>query len=225
MLLLKGDVYFHVAACMKAAGSEPTEVHYHGDEFLQLGGRLSKNEQLLKTKRDSQASLNENVNNLVSELTKLGKEVQKLAKERENIETELQHKQHDFYLLSEIKKDLAHSVEKCQLVEDKCQLLQQIINQNEEKIERLKKKLQKKENQLQSVQQEARTMKDKLSKLQAELEEKHEEVKKLQTEKQELTILYSAEKEEAKKLVQITLSDRDEMEVWIWFFRWSFHED
>ena len=202
-------------------------MHYHGDEFQQLGGKLSEIEQLLKTSKDSQVPLNEDVGNLMSELTRLGKELRKLAQERKNIESELEHKQHDFYLLSEIKKDLAHSVEKCQLQEDKCQLLQRIINQNEEKIERLKKKLQKKENQLQSVQQEAQTMKDKLSKLQAELEEKHDEVKKLQTEKEELTIRYSAEKEEAKKLVQITLSDRDEMEVWIWFFRyiWSFHED
>ena len=218
MLLLKSDVYLYVTACIKAAGSEPTEEHYLRDEFQQLGRRLSEIEQLLKTSKDSQVPLNEDVGNLMKELTRLGKELRKLAQERENIESELEHKQHDFYLLSEIKKDLAHSVEKCQL-------LQRIINQNEEEIKRLKKKLQKKENQLQSVQQEAQTMKDKLSKLQAELEEKHEEVKKLQTEKQELTILYSAEKEEAKKLVQITLSDRDEMEVWVWFFRWSFHED
>ena len=196
-------------------------MHYHGDEFQQLGRKLSEIEQLLKASRDSQAPLNEDVGNLVSELTRLGKELQKLAHERENIESELEHKQHDFYLLSEIKKDLAHSVEKCQLVEDKCQLLQQIINQNEEEIKRLKKKLQKKKSQLQSVQQEAQTMKDQLSKLQAELKEKHEEVKKLQKEKEELTILYSAEKQEAKKLVQITLSDQDEMKVWVWLFRYG----
>ena len=70
-----------------------------------------------------------------------------------------------------------------------------------------------KEHQLQSVQQEAQAVKDKLSKLQAELEEKHEEVKSLQKEKEELTKLYSAEKEEAMNLLQITLYNRDEMEV------------
>ena len=138
----------------KAAGS--TGVHYHRDEFQQLAGRLSEIEHLLKTSRDSQVPLKDSVNNLVSELTKLGEKLQKLAHDREIIESELYHKQHNFYLLSEIKKDMAHSV--CQLVEDKCQLLQQIIDKNEEEIKRLKKKLQKKEHQLQSVQQEAQAM-------------------------------------------------------------------
>ena len=196
----------------KAAGS--TGVHFHRDEFQQLAGRLSEIEQLLKTSRDSQVPLNDSVNNLVSELTKLGEKLQKLAHDRETIESELHHKQHNFYLLSEIKKDLAHSVEKCQLVEDKCQLLQQIIDKNEEEIKRLKKKLQKKEHQLQSVKQEAQIMTEKLTKLQTELEDKHEEVKSLRKEKEELTRSYIAEKEEVKKLVQITLSHQGEMEVW-----------
>ena len=163
-------------------------------------------EQLLKTSRDSQVPLNENVNNLVSEMNKLGKEVLKLAQDRQNTVTELQSKQHDFQLLSEIKsKDVAHSVEKCQL-------LQEILTDKKE-IKRLEDELQKKENQLQSVQQEAQTMKDILSKLQAQLELKHAEVKTLQKEKEELTRSYIAEKEEVKRLVQITLTDRDEMEV------------
>ena len=213
MLLLKSDVYFYVTDCMKVGVSEPTEVHHHGDEFQQLGRRLSEIEQLLKTSRDSQVPLNDSVNNLVSELTKLGEKLQKLAHDRQTIESELHHKQHNFYLLSEIKNDLAHSVEKCQLVEDKCQLLQQIIDKNEEEIKRLKKKLQKKEHQLQSVQQEAQAMTEKLTKLQTELEEKHEEVKNLLKEKEELTRSYIAEKEEVKKLVQTTLS-QGEMEVW-----------
>ena len=199
-------MYGHKAA-------ESTGVHYHRDEFQQIAGRLSEIEQLLKTSRDSQVPLNDSVKNLVSELTKLGEKLQKLAHNRETIESELHNKQHNFYLLSEIKKDLAHSVEKCQLVEDKCQLLQQIIDKNEEEIKRLEEELQKKEHQLQSVQQEAQAAKDKLSELQAELEEKHEEVKNLQKEKEELTRSYIAEKEEVKKLVQITLTDRDEMEV------------
>ena len=191
---------------MQATGSESTEVHYHREEFQQLGRRLSKIEHLLKTSRDSQVPLNENVNSIVSELTKLGKEVEKLAQDTGNIELELQQKQCDSQLLSEMQRDLGHSVEKCQL-------LQQMINKNEEEIKRLKKKLEKKKQQLQSVQQEAQAAKDKLSELQAELEQKHEEVNTLQKEKEELTRSYIAEKEEVKKLVQITLTDRDEMEV------------
>ena len=192
---------------MQATGSESTEVHYHREEFQQLGGRLSEIEQLLKTSRDSQVPLNENVNSIVSELTKLGKEVEKVAQDTRNIELELQQRQRDSQLLSEMQKDLAHSAEKCQL-------LQQMVNKNGEEIKRLKKKLEKKKKQLQSVQQEAQVVKDKLSKLQAELKQKHEEVKILQKEKEELTKLYSAEKEEAMNLLQITLSNRDEMEVW-----------
>ena len=192
---------------MQTTGSESTEVHYHREEFQQLGGRLSEIEQLLKTSRDSQVPLNENVNNLMSELTKLGKEVQKLAQDRENTMSELQHKQHDFQLLSEMKnKDVAHSVEKCQLLEE-------ILTDKKKEIKRLEEELQKKEHHLQSVQQEAQAAKNELFKLQAELEEKHEEVKTLQKEKEELTRSYITEKEEVKKLVQITLTDRDEMEV------------
>ena len=192
---------------MQATGSELTEVHYHRDEFQQLSGRLSEIEQLLKSSRDSQVPLNENVNNLKSELNKLGKEMLKLAQDRENTMSELQRKQHDFQLLSEMKsKDVAHSVEKCQLLQD-------ILIDKKKEIKRLEEELQKKENQLQCVQQEAQTMKDKLSKLQAELEEKYEEVKTLQKEKEELTRSYIAEKEEVEKLVQMTLTDRNEMEV------------
>ena len=88
----------------KATGSEPSEAIYHRDEFQQLGIRLSEIEQLLKTSRDSQVPLNENVNNLMSELTKLGKEVQKIAQNKGNPESELQQRRHDSQLLSEIKK-------------------------------------------------------------------------------------------------------------------------
>ena len=196
---------------MQATGSESTEVHYHRNEFQQLGERLSELEQLLKTSRDSQVPLHENVNNVLNELTKLGKEVQKIAQDTGNIESELQQRQRDSQLLREMQKDLAHSEEKCQLVEDKRQLLQHMINKNEEEIKRLKKKLEKKKEELQSVQQEAQERKTKISKLQAELEEKHEEVKSLQKQKEELTRSYIAEKEE---LLQISLSDREEMEVW-----------
>ena len=191
---------------MQATGSESTEVLYDRDEFKQLGGRLSDIEQLLNTSRDSQVPLNENVNSIVSELTKLGKKMEKVAQDTGNIESELQQRQQDSQLLMEMQKDLAHSVEKCQL-------LQQMINKNEEEIKRLKKKLEKKKKKLQSVQQEAQAANGKLSELQAELEQKHEEVKSLQKEKEELTRSYNAEKEEVKKLVQITLTARDEMEV------------
>ena len=193
---------------MQATGSEFTEVHYHRDEFKQLSGRLSEIEQLLKTSRDSQVPLNENVNNLVSELNKLGKEVLKLAQDRENTMSELKRKQHDFQLLSEMKsKDVAHNVEKCQL-------LQEILTDKKKEIKRLEEELQKKEHQLQSVQQEAQAANIELFKLQAELEEKNEEVKNLQQEKKKITKLSNDEKEKIKKLFQKISSDRNELKVW-----------
>ena len=51
--------------------AESTEVHYRRYEFQRLSGRLSEIEQLLKTSRDAQVPLNENVNNLMSELNQL----------------------------------------------------------------------------------------------------------------------------------------------------------
>ena len=138
------DFLYHYML-MQATGSESTEVHCHREEFQRLGGRLSEIEQLLKTSRDSQVPRNENVNSIVSELTRLGKEVEKVAHDTGNIELELQQRQRDSQLLSEMQRELAYSVEKCQL-------LQQMINKNEEEITRLKKKLEKKKKQLLSVQ-------------------------------------------------------------------------
>ena len=199
---------------VKVAGAESTEVHYHRDEFQQLGRRLSEIEQLLKTSRDSQVPLNEDVSNLVGELTKLNQEMWKLAQERNMTESELKRKEHDVQLLSDMKKDLVHSVKECQLLQEKCQLIQEITDDKKKEIKRLEEELKMKEHQLQCVQQEAQAVKDKLSKLQTELEQNHEQVKNLQKEKEELTKLYSAEKEEAMNLLQITLYNQDEMEVW-----------
>ena len=192
---------------------EEIELYYQRDEFQQLGGRLSKIEQDLKASRDSQVPLNENLNNIVGELTKLGKEVQKLAQERENTESELKRKEDDIQLVSGIQKDLAHSVEKCEALREKRQLLQEITNDKKTDVKRLEEELKQNKHEIESVQQKAQSMKENLFTLQAELEEKHENVMKFLKEKGELTKSYIIEKEKAKQLVQITLSDRNEMEV------------
>ena len=198
----------------KAAGSKSTGVHFHRDEFQQLAGRLSEIEQLLKTSRESKVPLNKDVSNLVNELTELGKEMRKFVQERDRTESELKHKEHVVQLLSDMKKDLVHRVKECHLLQEKCQLLQEITDDKKKEIKKLEEELKMKEHQLRCVQQEAQAVKDKLSKLQAKLEEKHEEVKNLLKEKKNLTKLYSAEKEEVKKLVHIISSDRDELKVW-----------
>ena len=128
---------------IKAAGAGSAEAHYHRDELQRLGRRLSEIEQLLQTSRESKVPLNEDVNNLVSELTELGKEMRKFAKERDRTESELKRKEHDVQLLSDMKKDLVHSVKECQLLQEKCQLLQEITDDKKKEIKRLEEELQK----------------------------------------------------------------------------------
>ena len=174
---------------------------------------MSEIEQLLKASRDSQVPLNENLNNIVCELTKVGKEMRKLAQEQENTESELKRKEDDIQLVSGIQKDLAHGVEKCQALQDKCRLLQGITNDKKTEVKRLEEELKQNKHEIESVQQKAQSMKENLFTLQAELEEEHENVMKFQKEKGKLTKSYIIEKEKAKQLVQITLSDQNEMEV------------
>ena len=130
--------------------------------------------------------------------------MQKFAQERDKTESELKHK-----LLSEVEKDLVHSVEKYQLLHENCQLLQEMNNEKKMVIRRLEKELNMKECHLQSVQQEAQAMKNEVSKLQAQLEEKHKEVNTL---REELIKPYNYKKDEAK-VFRMPLPDQDEMEV------------
>lgn len=198
---------------IKATGSQ---VHYHRGKFQWLGDRLREIGQILKNSIDSQVPLNEGINKCLTELTELATEVQKIDQDIEKTRSELQCKQRDIQLLSGIRKDLTHTTEKCKLLQDKNQLLQEIANDKKTEIERLKEELQKKEYQLQSVQQKAEAMKSEKDKLQVELQKKHEEVNALQKEKEELTRSYNDEREKAEKLFQkiyALKSDKDEMKV------------
>ena len=181
----------HANIYIKGARSESAEVHFDRAEFQPLHVRLSEIEQFLKTSRDSQVPLNENVDNLVSELNKLGKEVLKLA---QDTEVELKHKKKDF---PEIKQDLSHKCQEC----DKRNI----------EIRRLQEELQKRDHQLQSAQEEAQVMQENLSKSQAELEEKYKEVYYLQQQRKELSITLYAERTESRKLI---LALQVKIQVW-----------
>ena len=205
------EIYFIFAdhCLLKVAASEFTaEVQPHRDDLKQIGGRLMEIEQLLKSSRDLQLPLNENVTNVVSELAKLSMQVQKLSQDRDNTETKLQRNERDCMLLSEM---LTVHDDK-----EKCQLLQRIIDYKERKIKRLKEELKQKECKLECTQQEAKELQEKLSKVQDELKVIHEDVKALQKEKKELTRSYNSEREKVSKLVQSAFaltSDREEMKV------------
>ena len=194
---------------LKAAASQLTaEVQPHRDDLQQIGGRLMEIEQLLKSSRDLQLPLNENVTNVVSELAKLSMQVQKLSQDRDNTETKLQRNERDCVLLSEMLT--VHDDT------EKCQLLQRIIDYKERKIKRLKEELKCKEYDLECTQQEAKALQMKLAEVQDELKVIHEEVKALQIEKKELTRSFNSEREKVNKLVQSTFtltSDREEMKV------------
>ena len=193
---------------LKAAASQLTaEVQPHRNDLQQIGGRLMEIEQLLKSSRDLQLPLNENVTNVVSELAKLSKQVQKLSQERDSTETKLQRNKRDCMLLSEMQK--VHD-------DEKCQLLQEIIDDKKREIKWLQEELKQKERKLECTQQEAKELQEKLSKVQDDLKVIHEDVKALQKEKEELTRSYNSEREKVSKLVQSTLiltSDREEMKV------------
>ena len=171
---------------------------------MQLGQKLTEKDKLLKSFRDMQISLNETADHIRSKLSKLGEDYQKAAIERDNTERKLQHKERDCVLLSEMQK--VHN-------EEKCQLLQEIIDEKRREIVRLQKDLQQKEQDLESVRQEAKVLQEELSKVQEELSAKHEEVKQLQQEKKELINNYNAEKVQMQTKVTFLTADREDMMV------------
>ena len=176
-------------------------------EVCKLGGRLTETDQLLKTSREAQMPLNEKVNNTVNDLIQHGKDVQTIAKDRERTEEELQRKQHDSLLLSEMQNDLAHSVEKCQL-------LQEMIDDKRKEIKRLEEELRKKDDDLKVAIKETQELQKNFSKLQAKLEEKHEEVKKLQEEKEMLIRLRTTKWERISNIITFSQTcDQEEMKV------------
>lgn len=143
----------------------------------------------------------------MNKLTELSEQVQQLSKDRDNTKTKIQCSERDCELLSEMQK--VHD-------EEKCQLLQKMIDDKEREIKQLQEELKQKEHKLECTQHEAKALQEKLSTVQVELEVKHEDMKKLQKEKEELMRSYNIEREIVCKLVQSTFaltSDRDEMKV------------
>ena len=164
-------------------------------------------EQDSKFSRDSQPPLNRDVIGIMNKLTELSEQVDKLSQDRDNTETKLQRNERDRVLLREMQK--VHD-------QEKCQLLQKIIDDKEKEIIQLQEELKQKQRKLEYTKQRANELQEKLSKVQDELKVKRADMKKLQKEKEELTRSYNSERETVRKLVQSTFaltSDRDEMKV------------
>ena len=101
-------------------------------------------EQLLKSSRDLQLPLNENVTDVVSKLAELSEQVKKLSQDRDNTQTKLQRNERDCVLLSEMQK--VHD-------EEKCQLLQEMIDDKRREIKRLQEELKQKDRKLEQTRQ------------------------------------------------------------------------
>ena len=142
----------------------------------------------------------------MSRIEELHKKVQKIVQEKKILEIELQSKQKECQLLSEMKeKDTVLNL-----------MLDEKISGKQKEIETLEKELQKRESDLESAQQEAGKYQKELLKVQAELKEKHKEVTQLKKENEKLSCSYSIDKQQVSKLIQLTVdlrSDKLGMEV------------
>ena len=168
--------------------------------------KLADTEEQLRHSQKSRSAVNEKVSQVMSLLEELQKKVRKIVQEKKILTIELQSKQKECQLLSEMKeKDASLS-----------SMLDEKINGKEKEIETLEKELQKRESDLESAQQEARKWQEELLKARADLKERDKEVIQLKKENEKLSCSYSIEKEQVSKLIQLTVdlrSDKLEIEV------------
>ena len=150
--------------------------------------------------------MSEKVVQVMSRIEELHKKVQKIVQEKKILEIELQSKQRECQLLSEMKeKDTVLN-----------SMLNEKISGKQKEIETLEQELQKREYDLKSAQQEASKCQKELLKVQAELKERHNEFTQLKKKNEKLSCSYSIEKEQVSKLIQLTFdlrSDKQETEV------------
>ena len=156
----------------------------------------------LRQSQESKDKANQKASEAVTKLEELHKNVE-ISEEKSNLERELKIKERECELLSAMQeKDEALN-----------QVLQKKVDKKKKKIRSLKEKLQKKESELQSAMQDVQTKQEELSQAQNELKKQHEQVMELQREKEELACSYSIEKEQVSKIVQLLVSDKEEMQV------------
>ena len=153
--------------------------------------------------QECKAEANSNTSELVAKIEELHDNMQKIAQDKNSIEVKLKFKERECELLSKMQgKDETYS-----------QLLQTKLEKKKKKMKRLKEELQKKECELKSALQEVQTKQEELSQARKELKKRHEEVIQLQKEKKELACSYNIEKEQVSKIVQLLVSDKEEMQV------------
>ena len=196
---------------MKASVSKSCAEIQERSDHEQNRRRLEDIDQQIQRSLESKAAANQIASADTLELEKGIEEMQRITKERISIEKQLEFKERECQLLSELK--------------EKDEFFQRKIAKKKKKIEKLKTELQSKEFELKSAQQKARLQQDKLLKAQTELREKHEEVKQLQREREKLTHAYNIENFEVSKRIQITVvaTSSEEMKVTCWVVAVHYH--
>ena len=156
--------------------------------------------------RKSKSAVNEVVSQVMCQLKELCERVQKIVQENKILLMELDSKQMELRLLSELKEKYAADIEKKPFYIAK-------ISKKRLKIKKLEKELQRKKSDLQSALQEGQKMQKELSQAQVEMKKKDEEVKQLHEEKEKMACSFNIEQEQVSKLITTLTSEKTEMEV------------
>ena len=165
--------------------------------------KLADAEECLRQSQESKVKANEKANEAVTKLEELHENVQKIAQEKSNLEKELKFKEREYQLLFTVhERD-----------EELNQVLKMKVEKKRKKIKRLKEELQSMDSELQSALQEVQIGQKELSQAQNEVKKHHKQVIHLQKEKEELAWFYNIEKEQVSKIVQLLVSDKEEMQV------------
>ena len=160
-------------------------------------------EERLRQSQESKVKANERANEAVTRLEELHENVQKIAQEKSNLEMELKVQRRECELLSAMQEE----------DEVSNQFLKMKVAKKEEEIKSLKKELQSMDSELQSALQAVQIGQKGLSEARKEVKNHHEQVIQLQKEKEELAWSYNIEKKQVSKIVQLLVSDKEEMQV------------
>ena len=165
--------------------------------------KLVDAEERLRQSLESKVKADKEAREAVTKLGELHENVQKIAQEKSNLERELKVKEREYQLLSTVhEKD-----------EELNQDLKKKVEKKRKKIKRLKEELQSMDSELQSALQEVQIGQKGLSEARKEVKKQHEQVIQLQREKEEVAWSYNIEKEQVSKIVQLLVSDKEEMQV------------
>ena len=172
-------------------------------DLKQTHKKLVDVEEHLGQSQESKVKANEEASEAVTKLKELHENVQKIAQEKSILEMELKVRRRECEVLSAMQEE----------DEVSNQFLKMKVAKKEEEIKSLKKELQSMDSELQSALQEVQTQQEELSRAQNKLKKHHEQVIQLQKEKEKLAWSYNIEKERVSKIVQLLVSDKEEMQV------------